>query len=83
MTVQHERLHEVAMAFQAIAEVRAAGGYAPIYQQMAAGAGTDPDLLAIAAAAQPGQNRRVCCWAPPNSCSPTILIIRWSSSTRP
>lgn len=56
MTVPHERLHEVATSFQAIAEVRAAGGYAPIYQQMAAGAGTDPDLLAIAAAAQPGQN---------------------------
>jgi hypothetical protein len=56
VTVQHERLHEVAASFHTITEVRAAGGYAPIYQHMAAGAATDPDLLATAAAAQPGQN---------------------------
>ncbi|MGH3972629.1 MAG: DUF2332 domain-containing protein [Pseudonocardiaceae bacterium] len=55
MTLQHARLHEVAVFFQTIAEVRAAGGYAPIYQQMAAGCATDPELLAVAAA-QPGQN---------------------------
>jgi Uncharacterized protein conserved in bacteria (DUF2332) len=55
VTVQHERIHEVAASFHTIAEVRAAGGYAPIYQHMAVGAATDPDLLAIAAA-QPRQN---------------------------
>ncbi|MGH3929194.1 MAG: DUF2332 family protein [Pseudonocardiaceae bacterium] len=56
MTDQYERLHEVAASFHTIAEVCAAGGYAPIYQQMATGAAADPDLLAIAAAARPGQN---------------------------
>lgn len=56
MTVQHKHLQQVADSFRAIAEVRAAGGYAPIYQQMAAGVATDPELLTIAAAAQPGQN---------------------------
>lgn len=56
MTVRQDRLDEVAAAFRRIAEVRAAGGYAPIYQQMAAGTTTDAELLAIAAAARPGQN---------------------------
>lgn len=56
MTAHQERLHEVAASFRTVAEVRAAGGYAPIYQQMAAGAAADPELLAIAATATPGQN---------------------------
>lgn len=56
MTAHQERLHEVAASFHTVAEVRAAGGYAPIYQQMAAGAAADPELLAIAATARPGQN---------------------------
>lgn len=56
MTLPQARLQEVAAVFQTIAEVRAAGGYAPIYQQMAAGAADDAELLAIAAAARPGQN---------------------------
>ncbi|MCA1703751.1 MAG: DUF2332 domain-containing protein [Actinobacteria bacterium] len=56
MTDPHERLHEVAASFHTVAEVRAADGYAPIYQHMAGGAATDPDLLTIAATAQPGQN---------------------------
>ena len=56
MTVRQDWLDEVATAFRRIAEVRAAGGYAPIYQQMAAGAASDSELLAIASAATPGQN---------------------------
>lgn len=56
MTLPPERLYEVAAAFHTVAEVRAAGGYAPIYQQMAAGVANDPELLGIAAAARPGQN---------------------------
>lgn len=56
MTVHQERFYDVAASFHTVAEVRAAGGYAPIYQQMAAGVAVDPELLAIAATAQPGQN---------------------------
>jgi hypothetical protein len=56
VTVQQERLYEVAASFHTLAEVRGAGGYAPIYQQMAAGVAGDSDLLAIAAASKPGQN---------------------------
>ncbi|MGH3914317.1 MAG: DUF2332 domain-containing protein [Pseudonocardiaceae bacterium] len=55
MTPDQERLQEVAAAFRTVAEVSTAGGYAPIYQQLAAGVATDPELLAIAAAAAPGQ----------------------------
>lgn len=55
MTKSLERLYEVAAAFQTVA-VRAAGGYAPIYQQMAAGAANDVELLAVAAASRAGQN---------------------------
>ncbi|MBV9139750.1 MAG: DUF2332 domain-containing protein [Pseudonocardiales bacterium] len=49
-------LGPVAAAFDAIATRRAAGGYAPIYARLAAGCATDPELLRIAAQAQPGQN---------------------------
>lgn len=51
-----ERLQDAAAAFRRVAEVHAADGYAPIYQQMAAGAALDPELLAVAADATPGQN---------------------------
>lgn len=56
MNVSRERLWEVAAAFRRIAEVHAEDDYAPIYRQMATGVSTDPELLAIAAAAAPGQN---------------------------
>lgn len=63
MTVSPERLQEVAATCRRIAEDHAAGGYAPIYQQMAAGACADPELLAIAAAAAPGQNPAILLFA--------------------
>ncbi|HEX2296997.1 MAG TPA: DUF2332 family protein, partial [Pseudonocardiaceae bacterium] len=56
MTVRQDRLDEVVTAFHRIAEVHTAGGYAQIYQQMAADAATDPELLAIVPIATPGQN---------------------------
>lgn len=55
MTTDQERLHKVAASFRTMAEVHAAGGYAPLYQRLAAEVATDPELLAIAAAAAPGQ----------------------------
>lgn len=63
VTVSPERLQEVAATFHRIADYQAADGYAPIYQQMAAGAGIDPQLLAIAAAAAPGQNPAILLFA--------------------
>ncbi|HEX2298567.1 MAG TPA: DUF2332 domain-containing protein [Pseudonocardiaceae bacterium] len=56
MEFSPERLGNIAAAFRRVAEVHAADGYAPIYQQMAAGVADDPELLAIAATAAPGQN---------------------------
>jgi hypothetical protein len=53
MTTNHERLQQVAASFRTVTEIRAAGGYATIYQQMAAGTLNDPELLAIAATARP------------------------------
>jgi hypothetical protein len=55
-TVPQERLPDVAAAFRRVVEVHAADDYAPIYQQMAAGVSTDPELLGIAGAATAGQN---------------------------
>lgn len=63
MTVSPERLQEVAATCRRIAEEHAADGYAPVYQQMAAGACTDPELLAIAAMAAPGQNPSILLFA--------------------
>ena len=56
MALSPERLRTVASAFRRVAEVHAADGYAPIYQRMAGGVADDPELLAIAATAAPGQN---------------------------
>ncbi|MGQ0777245.1 MAG: DUF2332 domain-containing protein [Pseudonocardiales bacterium] len=63
VNVSPERLQEVAATFRRIADYQAADGYAPVYQQMAAGACTDPQLLAIAAAAGPGQNPSILLFA--------------------
>lgn len=56
MTVHQERIRQVAATFRRIVEDQAVDGYAPIYQQMAAGVVGDAELLTIAAAAAPGQN---------------------------
>ncbi|MDA8370100.1 MAG: DUF2332 domain-containing protein [Nocardiopsaceae bacterium] len=51
-----ERTTAVAAAFTAVAERRAAGGYAPVYAAMAAACATDPTALDLAARASDGQN---------------------------
>jgi hypothetical protein len=63
VTVSQERLQDVAVAFRRVAEEHAAGGYAPIYQRMAAGVGADPQLLAIAAVTPAGQNPSILLFA--------------------